>query len=317
MNFTFDEIKKIILKPNGKPYSLNSTIFTEEIVEWINDNIKGDCELRGKLYLIMNNLIEIPKCKNKDCNSYVSFKGTYNKGFTDFCPSALCRSRHSDTREKYAKTSIKNWGTSNPLLNKEFREHCKDIIEEKYGNRYAIQSDECMNRHKRTSLKNWGNERPLATKELQEICKLSLIKNIGVPYPAQNFDIMNRIMNSKKIRTKPYKETDLYYQSSLEYYFLELMEERGMIHLVSNGLSFKYDYLDKFNRLYVSDFYIKTINTIIEIKSKWTYNKRGSDLILENKNLEKKKKVEECSYEFRFLIEKAGILEYVNALNII
>ena len=42
------------------------------------------------------------------------------------------------------------------------------------------------------------------------------------------------------------------------------------------------DPTDGIERLYISDFIIN--NTIYEIKSLWTWNKHGKDLVLEEKN---------------------------------
>jgi len=89
-----------------------------------------------------------------------------------------------------------------------------------------------------------------------------------------------------------------------------------MLALVSNGLSFKYDYLDKVDRLYVSDFFISNLNEVIEIKSKWTYNRKGSDMVLENQNLAKMATVINEGRNFKFLIGKVKIEEYVISLNV-
>ena len=88
------------------------------------------------------------------------------------------------------------------------------------------------------------------------------------------------------------------------------MNNLGFISLIENGLTFKYRYLSK-ERLYVSDFFIPKRNEIIEIKSSWTYNKRGTDVLLENKNLAKKECVINANYNFTFLIGKSQITNYV------
>lgn len=59
---------------------------------------------------------------------------------------------------------------------------------------------------------------------------------------------------------------------------------------VSRGPSVWYtDPFDNTKRLYISDFMI--YNTIYEIKSSWTWNRKGKNLDLENKN---KAKLNEC-----------------------
>jgi hypothetical protein len=85
----------------------------------------------------------------------------------------------------------------------------------------------------------------------------------------------------------PYKNTDLSYQGSYEFEFLEEIEfDKGIEWVVLNvkrGPSIWYiDPTDNTERLYISDFIIDA--TVYEIKSDWTWNKHGKDLVLEEKN---------------------------------
>ena len=307
--YTFEEIKKIILKENGRPKQISSNVYTDDIKDWIMVNIKGNSTLQGKLWCIAHNLYEVPNCANPKCNNNTKYHNKFNEGFRKFCGDPKCIFDHPETKEKYKSTSLKNWGTEHPLLNKHFREELKNIVEERHGSKYAMQSSECKEKYKSTSLKNWGTEHPLMSTEVQNKIKNSLLINIGYEYPAQNYDIMKRIMDNRKCRTVSYNER-LYYQGKYELYFLNEMERLGYLDYIENGLTFKYDFLNK-TRLYVSDFYIPLKNEIIEIKSHWTYNKRGTDKTLENKNIAKKNKVLELGYNFKFLIDYSEIDNYI------
>jgi hypothetical protein len=84
-----------------------------------------------------------------------------------------------------------------------------------------------------------------------------------------------------------YKETALRYQGTYELEFLEELEDEfGLDWITKNikrGPSLWYiDPTDNTKRLYISDFIIS--NTIYEIKSSWTWNKHGKDILLEKKN---------------------------------
>jgi len=116
------------------------------------------------------------------------------------------------------------------------------------------------------------------------------------------------MVKSRKIRTLQYKDTDLYYQSKLEFIFLESCELKGILNKVKNGLAFKYVF-DNINRLYVSDFYIPEHNLIIEIKS---YNNHGLNKTLENKNHAKWEKVLESGFNFKVLVDKQNVLNFFN-----
>lgn len=91
-----------------------------------------------------------------------------------------------------------------------------------------------------------------------------------------------------------FKNTGLVYQGTYEFEFLgELELEHGLEWVKENvkrGPSVWYnDPEDGSKKLYISDFLIH--NTVYEIKSSWTWNKHGKDLILENRN---KAKLTEC-----------------------
>lgn len=84
-----------------------------------------------------------------------------------------------------------------------------------------------------------------------------------------------------------YKDTNINYQGTFEFEFLEELEQEygieWLVNNVSRGPSIWYiDPTDNAKRLYISDFIID--NTIYEIKSGWTWNKHGKDIILEEKN---------------------------------
>jgi hypothetical protein len=104
----------------------------------------------------------------------------------------------------------------------------------------------------------------------------------------------NPHQNNVRCPLIPYKDTSLNYQGSYEYEFLEKLEQQyGIPWIISNvkrGPSIWYnDPKDNTKRLYISDFLID--NTIYEIKSQWTWNRHGTNEILENMN---KEKLNEC-----------------------
>lgn len=91
-----------------------------------------------------------------------------------------------------------------------------------------------------------------------------------------------------------YKDTNLPYQCSYEYCFLnELEKKHGLewiINNVSRGPTIWYiDPKSLKKRLYISDYII--YNTIYEIKSSYTWNRKNKDLDLENLN---RAKLNEC-----------------------
>jgi hypothetical protein len=137
----------------------------------------------------------------------------------------------------------------------------------------------------------------LATRTALGITKISQIKGGATRRASGHYQKLAKTMqehwaknpwqNNLECPILPYKNTELSYQGSYEFEFLEEIEfDKGIEWVVTNvkrGPSIWYiDPTDNTERLYISDFIIDA--TVYEIKSEWTWNKRGKDLVLEEKN---------------------------------
>ena len=152
--------------------------------------------------------------------------------------------------------------------------------------------------HKETAAKS------LATRVKLGITKTSQLKGGATRVASGHYQRLAETMkehwaehpwqNNIQCPLLPYKNTKINYQGTFEYNFLDDLENKNgiewVISNVSRGPSIWYtDPIDNTKRLYISDFLID--NTIYEIKSEWTWNKRGGDMELESKN---KAKLDEC-----------------------
>jgi hypothetical protein len=137
----------------------------------------------------------------------------------------------------------------------------------------------------------------LATRTKLGITKTSQIKGGATRKSAGHYKKLAKIMqehwiahpwkNNKNCPLELYKNTSINFQGTFEYKFLEELEQENGIEWVNSnvkrGPSIWYiDPTDNTERLYISDFIID--NTVYEIKSGWTWNKHGTDLVLEEKN---------------------------------
>lgn len=137
----------------------------------------------------------------------------------------------------------------------------------------------------------------LATRINLGITKSSQIKGSATRRASGHYQKLAKIMqehwaknpwqNNLECPLLPFKETEIMYQGTFEFEFLEELEyEHGLEWVKNNvkrGPSLWYiDPTDNSTRLYISDFIID--RTIYEIKSDWTWNKHGKDLLLEQKN---------------------------------
>jgi hypothetical protein len=124
-----------------------------------------------------------------------------------------------------------------------------------------------------------------------------------------------KINSLSRFSIKKYEDTHLYVQSSYEEFFVKEFLKKYPSNDLSQDLYIKYFYDNKF-RTYHPDFFIKSINTIIEIKSSWTFNENNTNKYLENLNYTKRDACIKNGYNFEFLKSKEEIQSYIEKLDI-
>jgi len=94
------------------------------------------------------------------------------------------------------------------------------------------------------------------------------------------------------------EDTGINYQGSYELKFLTKLKNLNGVewvkHNVTRGPSIRYKDVHGYNRWYLSDYIIG--NTIYEIKSNWTWNRRGNDKLLEQNNINKLNSAKDAGY---------------------
>ena len=150
----------------------------------------------------------------------------------------------------------------------------------------------------------------MQNKEVQEKSRETCRKNHGVEYPTQSREVFLKGIKTR-FKIEKYGDTSLTYQAGYEKYFLEKMEEKGLLTEVSNGKSYDYE-LNSKQHVYHSDFLFR--NLTIEIKSGWTYNDSGVDMDAELENETKWQAVIDNGDELLVLWSKKEIKEFVQNL---
>jgi hypothetical protein len=202
-------------------------------------------------------------------------------------------------QEKISNNIKEKYGVDNVMELDWVREKQKRNLQEKYKKDFI----NIQNKFKQTNLEKYGVEYPQTLTKFKDKQIESMIKNHGVEHFSKTekfrkdssdrmfknnpmFDplvadkasktyIQNVLSGKIKLyKIKKYKDTDLNYQSSYEYEFLELCEELDILNDIKNGNS--YEYLDEdkdFGFRTLTDFTYKHIE--IEIKSAWILEKQG------------------------------------------
>ncbi len=179
----------------------------------INEDL-FDVSFREKVYLCLNELKEVPKCKNPNCDKRVKFKNS-TLGYLIYC-STKCISSDPDIIKLKEEKSLKRWGTKTPAESEIIKQKIIKTNNIKYGGNSAMCSKNIQKKSKETLIKNWGVDSPSRSKEILEKRIKSFKENIeqykksykktsmeryGVDHHWKNKEIHDKSVN----KTKKYK----------------------------------------------------------------------------------------------------------------
>lgn len=177
---------------------------------------------------------------------------------------------------------------------------------QKYGVENISKLDFIKKKKKETCLSNHGVTAGFADhkKRVKKFIETCLLK-YGVENPSQYEEIFNKQQKSRW-EIKKYKDTNVNYQGSYELDFLQKYYD--IFENITRAPSIKYKLNNK-NKIYFPDFYIPSLNLIIEIKNK---NLAIKDHL---KIEEKKKATISNGFNYIMIVEKnynEFIKKYIN-----
>jgi hypothetical protein len=161
---------------------------------------------------------------------------------------------------------------------------------QRYGVEHYSQSDDWKEKCKKTCMERYGVSNSNKTKATRDKIKATCLIRYGVENPSQCQEIMEKIQKN----AKKYKEYNMpsgmvrkvqgYEPFALNelvkiYQEHDIITDRKEIPRITYIINNKKKY-------YFPDIFIKSINTIIEVKSTWTYNSK-IDNIYEKENATK------------------------------
>ena len=204
------------------------------------------------------------------------------------------------TKNKLKQTIIKTYGVDHISKLERIKQQKKEKSLKKYGLEYSLQSPIVREKSKKTNLKKYGVENPQQNKEIREkVIKTNLekygvehysqtnefkekvtktnLEKYGVPHHSQNPEIAEKMANNAYKRKK-------YKMPSGKIIYLQGYENFMMDYLLFNENIKENDiftrridvprlwFIDNFNikHYHYVDFYIKSQNRCIEVKSNWT-----------------------------------------------
>ena len=132
-----NELKLFLTTDNNSGYKTKELFLSIKQPEYYSEvtnhslvNNFTDLPFKEQLYLYINDLKEIPKCKN--CNKPLKFKRSINEGYNEYC-SLICTNTCEDHINQIKKTNNVKYGGNAPMVSKEIQKKVGDTNIEKYG----------------------------------------------------------------------------------------------------------------------------------------------------------------------------------------
>ena len=304
------ECNRSFLKKDGLSKHINLIHSGTKIYydKWIKKEEEGICKICKKEAKFINMFQGYSYvCENKECLHTFKYNNLYQgmiKKYGSYCSvyvpeikekqEQTCTKKYGSksplkskrVRQKIEQTNLKKYDNANPLGNKGIQQQCKQTKLKKYGDenftnrkkaketnlkKYGVesplQSKEIREKGKITCVEKYGVESPLQSKEIREKGKITCVEKYGVESPLQNRNIHEKQQTSG-FKSKIYN--GVFYRGTYELDFLKNFLEK--FNDIQTGPSVKYKYKSK-NRIYHSDFYIPSINLIVECKNSYLFKR--------------------------------------------
>lgn len=229
---------------------------------------------------------------------------------------AAIAQKHRDKNEdeklnekiKRETTMHERYGVKYAIQSDEFKKKRENTCLSKYGQRSISQLDDVKKRKQETLMKNYGFASAMNPCTVEKY-HTTLHDNYGVKWPMQSYDIRS------KSRTK-IKHDDLYFDSSWELAYYLYLKENEIDFVYHPNVYFEYMGEDNKSHKYWPDFYVN--NEYVEIKSSYllnnkhpSYSQAKINCIVEHANIitynELKEILKEYKYKYKDLFEKDEI----------
>lgn len=228
-------------------------------------------------------LVKCDLCDNEKKLSYKKYiKNIKNGGY--YSCSSKC------SKEKREKTYFKRTGFQHQLQNPIILDKIKSTCISRYGFDNPNKSDLVKDKTRKTCMIKYNSSNYVNSITYKQ----SMIEKYGVENPMQSNEI-----NDKRIKSS-FLINDfesIKYQGKYELNFLHFCKNSN-IPISKPKFTIDY-YEDGIKRKYLPDFYIESINLIIEIKSTYYYN------LHKNKNILKKEYTIKEGYTYIMITDKS------------
>lgn len=205
----FEELKTLIEKHK---YVWHKKIHTsgkhkgypsmQYLIDWINSVTPMLSDpvytLATKIYWVLNDIHEFPKCKRNGCNNTLEGKNvtTVTKGYN--CQYCSDECMYLDNKTKTVNTCLKRYGVRSVMMTEEFKKQAKKTCLEKYGCEFSSQNKEIQEKNRQTRLKKYNGK--YESEEQLKKRKQTMIERYGVEFAMESQEFINKSIETCRER---------------------------------------------------------------------------------------------------------------------
>lgn len=208
MSFSQEEVE-VAKKWASKKTASNIRFFPKEqdIIISATLFLPENSIITQRLWHILNNMYEIPKCRN--CNINIVRWHPSIKGYAEYC-SLKCGNSSTTKIDKKKKTCLEKYGVDSYSKTDAFISLMKQ----------QVVSEEIKEKRKQTCLEKYGVETPLLNDDIREKTKETNIERYGVENVFASDGIKQKIRNTNRLKygTDYYVKTSEFDNKMKEYY---------------------------------------------------------------------------------------------------
>ncbi len=252
---TLSKFKDKIKQSCFKKYGVEHPLKNKEVINKLRKTVQNRYGVE--------HVLQIEKIKEKAGDTMIERYGVKHISQLD------------ETKKKIKEKMLDKYGVEYSLQSPIIRNQIKNTNLQKYGVEHITQTQNFRENSEQTCLAKYGVKSYSQTSEFKEKFKHTCLERYGVEHPLQCKEIQEKTQkNAKKFKEYTMSSGNKIKVQGYEPFALDELikkyEEADIITQRKEIPRIKYT-IDEKQKYYFPDIYIKSINTIIEVKSTWTY----------------------------------------------
>jgi len=231
--------------------------------KWLKEDREGLCKICGKETKLTGFKYGYNNCCSRECIIIYKQKQLENAVFKKYGVTHIMQLNMF--KEKAKQTNLEKFGS----ISYTGTDAYKQSLLNNFDVENIFQLDYVKEKIKKTNLEKLGVENPFQSEICKEKIKKTNLKKFGVEYQMQNKKTFEKQQKSA-YKLKYFNNTSIYYRGSYEFDFLE--KHLNKYPDIQNAPSIKYIFNEK-NKVYHPDFYIPSLNLIVECKNSHLANR--------------------------------------------